>query len=79
MTRQTKVEFPSFNGTRIQEWLFISESPPELKVSIAFVNLSGLAMECHYVFINNHKLLGPVSWEEYSAGMMVRFGSNDVA
>lgn len=35
-------------------------------------------MEWYYAFINNRKLRGPISWEEYAAGMITRFGSNEV-
>lgn len=85
VTRHAKVEFPTFDGTRIQEYLFrserlfeLDETPPELKVSIASVYLSSLAIEWRYAFINNRKLRGHVSWEEYAAGMITRFPSNEV-
>lgn len=85
VSRQTKVEFPGFDGTWVQEWKFhserffeLEETPTALKVNIASVYLSGLAVEWHYAFISNRKMPGPVSWEEYSTGMMMRFGSNEV-
>lgn len=53
-TRQTKVDFPRFDGNRVQEWLFkcehffeLDDTPTDMKVSIASVYLSGLAMEWH--------------------------------
>lgn len=51
VTRQTKIEFPMFDGSRVQDWLFkseiffeLDETPTELKVSMASVYLAGLAM-----------------------------------
>lgn len=85
VTRQTKVEFPSFDGNRVQEWLFkcerffeLNDTPTKLRVSIALVYLSGLAMEWHYAFVKNRKLLGPISWVEYAEAMTIRFDSVDV-
>lgn len=50
ITRQTKIEFPTFDGNRVQDWLFRSErffeldgTPAELKVSMASVYRSCLA------------------------------------
>lgn len=65
-TRQTKVEIPVFDGSRVHDWIFKSErlfeldiTPMELRVSIA--SLVGLAMDCYHAFIKNRKLMGPVS------------------
>lgn len=81
VTRQTKVDFTSFDGGRVSEWLFkcdcffeLDETPVEMKVSIASVYLYGLAMEWHYAFVKNRTLHGPISWTEYSDAMMTRFG-----
>lgn len=52
--------------------------PAALKVSIASVYLAGHAMNWHYAFIKNRKLTGSVSWIEYAATMMMRFGPSDV-
>lgn len=64
VTRQTKVEFPNFDGNRVQEWLFkgerffeLDETPEDMKVSIAFVYLSGLAMEWHYAFVKKQEVV----------------------
>lgn len=68
VTMQTKVEFPCFDGNRVNEWLFKSErffeldgTLVELTVSVASVYLSGLAIEWHYAFVKNMKLHGPIS------------------
>lgn len=52
VTRQTKLDFPGFDGSRVQEWLFkydrffqLDGTPAEMKVSIASVYLSGVGME----------------------------------
>lgn len=52
LTRQTKVDFTVFDGSRVQDWLFKSErffelddTPEALKVSIASVYLSSQAMD----------------------------------
>lgn len=62
VTRQTKMDFLWFDGTRVHDWIFRSErffeldgTPPALKVSLASVYLLGLAMEWHYSFIKKGK------------------------
>lgn len=52
VTRHTKLEFPSIDGNKVQECLFkcerffeIDETPADMKVSIASIHLSSLAME----------------------------------
>lgn len=81
MTRLTKVEFPTFEENRMHEWIFKFESffeldntPPDLKVSMASVHLTGLAMEWHYVLVKNRRRQGPTSWLEYVDAMVTRFG-----
>lgn len=80
--RQAKIEFPVFDGSRVQDWIFESErffeldAPPmELKVSITSVYLVGLAMDWHYSFVKNRKLTRLVSWDEYVVVILMRFVS----
>lgn len=80
-TRQTKLEFPSFDGNMVHEWLFkcdrffeLDDTPDEQKVDIASMYLSGLALEWHYAFVKNMRLQSPVRWEEYVEAMTTRFG-----
>lgn len=81
VTRQTKVDFPSFDGNRVREWLFkcerfieLDDTPTDMKVTIVSVYLSRFAMECHYTFVNNRMLQGPISWAEYADAVATRFG-----
>ncbi|KAI4340580.1 hypothetical protein MLD38_025400 [Melastoma candidum] len=85
VSRLPRIEFPTFDGSQVQEWVFrcerffeLDETPPELKVSIASVHLLGLAIEWHYAFLRGRELVGPVSWEEYSSAMLLRFGPNEL-
>lgn len=72
-TRQTNIEFSVFDGSRIYDWVFKSERFFELdstlakhcffliSLSIASVYLIGLAMDWHFAFIKNRKIVGLVS------------------
>lgn len=80
VTKQTEVEFPSFDSNQVHEWLFkcerffgLDDTSAEMKVRIASVNLSGLAMECHNAFIKTRVLQGPISWLEYADAVLTRF------
>ncbi|KAI4338978.1 hypothetical protein MLD38_023974 [Melastoma candidum] len=84
--RQGKIDFPSFDGHNVQEWIFkceryfeLDETPADMRVSVASIHLNGPAIEWHYAFIRNRELKGPISWAEYSGGMLLRFGSNELA
>lgn len=84
-TRQTKIDFPMFDGSRVQDWIFKSErffelnsTPAKLKVSITSVYLIGLSMDWHYTFIKNRRITCPVSWDEYVMVMSMRFGPNEL-
>lgn len=64
--------------SKSERFFELDETTPALKVILASVNLTGLAMEWHFTFIKNKKMNGPISWEEYTMGMLKRFDSGDM-
>ena len=53
-TRQTKVDFPRFNGEDLNGWIYrcqqffdVDGTPPESKVKLAVINLEGRTLQWH--------------------------------
>ena len=53
-TRQSKVDFPHFNGDDLNGWLYrcqqffeVDGTPEEAKVKLAAINLEGRALQWH--------------------------------
>ncbi|MCH80339.1 hypothetical protein A2U01_0001106 [Trifolium medium] len=53
-TRISKVEFPSFDGKNVRDWLYkcdqfflLDETPPTSRVRLASIHLDGLALQWH--------------------------------
>ena len=80
-TRQTKVDFPRFNGEDLNGWIYrcqqffdVDGTPPESKVKLAVINLEGRALQWHQ---NWRKYKGgeeSISWEDYIEAVESRFG-----
>ncbi|KAF8107944.1 hypothetical protein N665_0116s0143, partial [Sinapis alba] len=67
-TRLTKIGFPSFDGSMLQDWIFaceqffmIDNTPPETKVRLASMHMSGKARQWHCNYIKGQYDIYP-SW-----------------
>lgn len=81
LTRLTKVEFPRFDGSDLENWLFhcnryfqIDETPEHAKVRLASLHLCDRALKWHHAFTWNRATTGDPPWEEYEAAVRIRFG-----
>lgn len=79
-TRQSKVYFPHFNGEDLNGWLFrctqffdIDNTPQEMKVKLASINLEGKALAWHQNWVR-FKSAEMIPWEIYVAALEQRFG-----
>lgn len=80
-TRQTKVDFPRFNGDDLNGWLYkcqqffeVDATPAETMVKLAAINLEGRALQWHQNWIKYKKGTTNVSWAEYVQALEGRFG-----
>lgn len=74
LTWQATIDFPLFDETNVMEWIFWSErcfeldqTPPEMKVRIASVYMTGLTMKWHHAFIRDKRNNQPIFLEKYVA------------
>ena len=82
-TRQTKVDFPRFNGEDLSGWLYrchqffeVDGTPPETMVKLASINVEGRALQWQQNWVKYKKGSGSVSWEEYVLALEERFGDH---
>ena len=80
-TRQSKVDFPRFNGEDLNGWLYkchqffeVDDTPPEMKVKLATINLEGRALRWHQNWVKYKKGTTNVAWEDYVKALDDRFG-----
>ena len=83
-TRQAKVDFPRFSGNDLNGWLFrcqhffeIDQTPEEMKVKLAAMNLEGRALQWHQNWIRFKKGAEAVTWEAYIKAVEGRFGEHN--
>ncbi|XP_056848729.1 uncharacterized protein LOC130498915 [Raphanus sativus] len=77
--RLTKIGFPMFDGSELREWIYrceqffsIDSTPPELKVRLASLHMTGKALQWHHSYIANRYNQFPL-WPEYVAAISERF------
>ncbi|KAG2310944.1 hypothetical protein Bca52824_022501 [Brassica carinata] len=70
-SRLTKIGFPMFDGSELREWIYrceqffsIDSTPPELKVRLASLHMTGKALQWHHSYIANRYNQFPL-WPEY--------------
>ena len=78
-SRLSKIIFPAFDGTELRDWLSkceqffdIDGTPPELKVRLAAMHLTGKATKWHHNYMSTRYGLFP-SWTEYIVEISARF------
>ncbi|KAF2552548.1 hypothetical protein F2Q68_00036179 [Brassica cretica] len=77
--RLTKIGFPMFDGSELREWIYrceqffsIDSTPPELKVRLASLHMTGKALQWHHFYIAIRYNQFPL-WPEYVAAISDRF------
>lgn len=77
--RLTKIGFPMFDGSELREWIYrceqffsIDSTPPELKVRLASLHMTGKALPWHHSYLANRYNIFPL-WPEYVAAASYRF------
>ncbi|XP_048599755.1 uncharacterized protein LOC125579896 [Brassica napus] len=78
-SRLTKIGFPMFDGTALREWIYrceqffsIDSTPPELKVRLASLHMTGKALQWHHAYIANRYNIFPL-WPDYVSAVSERF------
>ena len=79
-TRFTKIEFPQFEGTDLEGWLFKAErffqvdyTPPNAKVKLAALHMEGKTLQWHQSFVKNRNQIEEPSWDVYVEALKGRF------
>lgn len=74
-SRLTKIGFSMFDGSELREWIYrceqffsIDSTPPELKVRLASLHMTGKALQWHHSYIANRYNQFPL-WPEYVAAV----------
>lgn len=77
------VEFPKFNGEKLNEWLYMcehffeyDETPDGTKVKVATIYLEGKALQWHQNFMRNRLTKETLNRGEYTEAIATKFGSN---
>lgn len=80
ITRLSKVGFPSFDGTELNEWIykceqffFLDHTPPDKRVRYASMHMKGKALQWHHNYIHDRFDRYP-SWPQYVVDISARFG-----
>ena len=75
----TKIGFPMFDGSELREWIYrceqffsIDSTPPELKVRLASLHMTGKALQWHHAYMANRYNMFPL-WPEYVPAISERF------
>ena len=78
-TKNTRVEFPKFDGTDFKGWSYrcrqfftVDGTPCEQRIRLIGIHLEDKALKWHLAFTNNRKE-EEVSWEDYMKQMEARF------
>ncbi|KAF3551505.1 hypothetical protein DY000_02008093 [Brassica cretica] len=78
-SRLTKIGFPMFDGSEHREWIYrcekffsIDSTPPELKVRLASLHMTGKSLQWHHSYLANRYNIFPL-WPEYVAAVSERF------
>ncbi|XP_076944279.1 uncharacterized protein LOC143614842 [Bidens hawaiensis] len=79
----TKLDFPQFDGTEVEEWIYkcehffaIDETPERLKIQYVVVNLEGKALKWHQSYMKIRQNSGvELTWDEYVRSVTSRFSS----
>ncbi|KAI4385691.1 hypothetical protein MLD38_003686 [Melastoma candidum] len=76
-----KVDFPEFNGSDLEDWLYkcqrffeLEHVPEDRKVKLASLYLYGAALQWHYSYMRNRRRDRILEWEEYTLALNSRFG-----
>ncbi|XP_056850923.1 uncharacterized protein LOC108825184 [Raphanus sativus] len=76
--RLTKIGFPMFDGSELREWTYgceqffsIDSTPPELKVRLASLHMTGKALQWHHSYLANRYNIFSL-WPEYVAAISDR-------
>ena len=79
-TRTSKIDFPKFDGTLLNEWLYkceqffaLDQTPPEAKVRLASMHLKERALQWHHAYMKCRFDQFP-SWPQYITDISTRFG-----
>ncbi|KAD4180242.1 hypothetical protein E3N88_28833 [Mikania micrantha] len=85
-TRISRLDFPKFNGTDVEGWIYkcehffsIDRTPENMKIRVAVVNLEGVALQWHQAFIRIHEgSIENLPWRDYVRSIMARFADFDL-
>lgn len=79
----TRLEFPNFNGDKLDEWLYhceqyfeYDETAEGMKVKVATIHLEGKTLQWHQNFMHNRLRNELPGWEEYIEAISARFGDD---
>ena len=82
-TRHSKVDFPKFSGTNLSGWLYhcqqffeIDQTPEDMKMKLATINLEGRALQWHQNWVRFKGSQEPVTWKAYVQELEKRFGDH---
>lgn len=78
-TRLSKVDFPKFDGKKVNDWLYncdqfflLVETQPESRVRLASIHLEGLALQWHLNYMRGRFDAYPL-WDQNTADVRRRF------
>ncbi|XP_060170844.1 uncharacterized protein LOC132601798 [Lycium barbarum] len=79
-TRYSRVEFPRFNGDDMRGWICrceqffeVDETPEELKVKLAAINMEGRALQWHQALVKSRLGRDLPNWGDYVRALNLRF------
>ena len=81
LSRLSRVDFPKFDGSDVQGWVYKCESffgidgtPDHAKVRVASIHLEGKALLWHQSYMRSVNLGQWPMWERYKEAILSRFG-----
>ncbi|KAD4586142.1 hypothetical protein E3N88_23743 [Mikania micrantha] len=85
-TRIGRLDFPKFNGTNVEGWIYkcehffsIDRTPDRMKIRVAVVNLEGVALQWHQAFIKIHEgSMDDLPSKDYVRSIMAQFADFDL-
>lgn len=82
LSRLSKIDFPKFDGSDVQRWIYkceqffeVDNTCDNVKVKIVAIHLRGKALLWHQSFIKSRGNEGWPGWHEYRTAILTRLGS----
>ncbi|XP_028803393.1 uncharacterized protein LOC114758510 [Neltuma alba] len=78
-TKQSRVDFPKFDGSDFRGWAYrcrqffeVDGTPPEHRIRLLSIHLEGHALRWHQTFMR-HRSFSDISWSDYFSHMEKKF------